>query len=375
MGIWPSIYLGHPNDPCSSRATGSVLYGIASRSGFFVPRNVSQNCIFMNTPSKFVAPYQFEAGQIEGAVRRRSIIDSVRSKFLCYPNKRDETNTFDHYQKRPTPWYCRTFNSRILFTYQRNVGTLLLDLCANVLDEVPVPVYSILPPRDSSSFVIRYTTWLPTIATAFWGRETSAGAPMANMLIGLSSDLCTEQCICSRKHWSEHHVMHLRTCTWEWKASTRLPVCNEDLIVWSRQWLHAPFNIYTTVHGKVLSHQELNPPCCSNMQSIWSWSSSSSDVGVWSPLTRSPSSRNRSAPTLTPFREAYVLNTFSIRVVFFTLKYVSSPVCSTSCKSGRMCITMSHQFVPRVKIQKENCIIGIHSSWSYNALPPKISHI
>ena len=28
------------------------------------------------------------------------------------------------------------------------------------------------------------------------------------------------------------------------------------------------------------------PPCCSNMQSIWSWSSSSNDVGVSSAATR-----------------------------------------------------------------------------------------
>lgn len=74
------------------------------------------------------------------------------------------------------------------------------------------------------------------------------------------------------------------------------------------------------------------PPCCSSMQSIWSWSSSSNDVGVSSAPTREPSRRNRKAATLTPFREAYVVNTFSIRVVFFTLKNVSSPVC---CETGR----------------------------------------
>ena len=44
-----------------------------------------------------------------------------------------------------------------------------------------------------------------------------------------------------------------------------------------------------------------HPPDCSSMQSIWSWSSSSNILGVWSGSIRSPSKRKRSELDWTPF--------------------------------------------------------------------------
>ena len=80
-------------------------------------------------------------------------------------------------------------------------------------------------------------------------------------------------------------------------------------------------------YNPCLSLSQKNPPLCSNIQSIWSWSSNSKVLGVASGWMRSPSTRKRSELACTPLRWAYVSNTFDIFVDFLILKYVSSPVC------------------------------------------------
>jgi len=96
------------------------------------------------------------------------------------------------------------------------------------------------------------------------------------------------------------------------------------------------------------NHLCYHPPVCSSIQSIWSWSSSSSCFGVWCPSTRSPSNRNRREPAATPFLCAYVSKTFDILVVRLILKKVSSPVCSL----GLWCV----RWLQRTYREKEDYI-------------------
>jgi len=77
------------------------------------------------------------------------------------------------------------------------------------------------------------------------------------------------------------------------------------------------FVISSLVNFYCIFHQ---PPDCSSMQSIWSWSSNSSASGVCPSSIRSPSNRKRREEIWTPLRCAYVLKTFDILVVFLILK-------------------------------------------------------
>lgn len=98
------------------------------------------------------------------------------------------------------------------------------------------------------------------------------------------------------------------------------------------QW-HMTLFIYPQLLHCFLHLQIINylisykhPPLCSNIQSIWSWSSKSNESGVSSGFTLSPSTKKRSVVASTPFLLAYVCITFDIFVDFLILKNVSSPV-------------------------------------------------
>ena len=106
-------------------------------------------------------------------------------------------------------------------------------------------------------------------------------------------------------------ILQIRSWNNEWFDSIRFDSWMNE----SSRWYYTSLQPNQTTHHAtiltttILTIQSINlqqsiqhhPPSCSRTQSIWSWSSNSRVLGVWSSAMRSPSNRKRRELLSTPF--------------------------------------------------------------------------